>query len=318
MRLNAYLFKFGWLARRKPSLRRVFFGLLLTLASLLEALEVQGHRGTRGTHPENSLPSFQAAIEAGADVLELDLLTTQDGELVIHHDFFVNLNLCNYPNGCLSQDPPLIRSLTLTEVKQLDYGSKRNSDFPNQKLIPETRIPTLKELFELIQSSPHPNAKRIRLNLEIKSDPRYPEFTLAPSELAQKILDEVALFGFKERVYYSSFDPYVLVKIRKLDPDAKIGLLFSREILEAFRQLHLDGGVEHILKIASILKAEILSPDHTMLKNAAEVRSLQEVGFRIIPWTINDPERWAELKTMGVDGIITDYPKELLEFLKSN
>ena len=60
------------------------------------AMEVQGHRGSRGTAPENSFPSFLEAIHAGADAIELDLLTTKDGIVVVHHDYFVNQRLCQY------------------------------------------------------------------------------------------------------------------------------------------------------------------------------------------------------------------------------
>ena len=75
--------------------------------------EIQGHRGTRGTLPENTIPGFVAAIEAGVDGMEMDLLMTKDGEIVIHHEFFVNPVLCCYLDGSPIKEAPLIRNTTL-------------------------------------------------------------------------------------------------------------------------------------------------------------------------------------------------------------
>jgi glycerophosphoryl diester phosphodiesterase len=60
---------------------------------------VFGHRGSRGTLPENTIPAFLSAIEAGVDGLELDLLATKDGAIVIHHNFFLNPVLCKRFDG---------------------------------------------------------------------------------------------------------------------------------------------------------------------------------------------------------------------------
>ena len=56
------------------------------------------------------------------------------------------------------------------------------------------------------------------------------------------------------------------------------------------------------------------SPEHHSLQKKIQVQLLQNLGFRVIPWTVNDPYRWKELIEMGVDGIITDFPKELMDY----
>jgi glycerophosphoryl diester phosphodiesterase len=285
-------------------------------------LEVQGHRGNRGLRPENCLPSFATAIEAGADALELDLIVSKDGELVIHHDFFVNNELCTYLDGRPLLQPLLIHSLTLAEIKQFDCGRKKNHSFPKQHAIPGTQIPTLNDLFEMIRSSSHPNAKKIRLNLEVKRDPSHPEWTSSPSELARKVLSKVEQNGFTDRVYYSSFDPEVLAAIRSIAPNAQIGFLFDEETIEEAQKIDpqagkdLQAGAEFFIQLALSLKANILSPHHTFLTDAHFIRRLQQAGFRVVSWTVNEPKRWAELMEMGIDGIISDYPEELIHFLK--
>ena len=296
-----------------------FISLMMLCYSLVGfSLEVQGHRGNRAFRPENTLPAFLTAIEGGANTLELDVLATLDNQLVIYHDFFVNKELCVYLDGRSITQEVLIRSLSLEEIKQLDAGLKINPKFPEQMSIPGTEIPALQELFDLINRSSHPNAKKIRLNLELKRDLRFPEWTLSPKDLAIAITTQVERNGFSDRVYYSSFDPEVLAAIRKVDPKAEIGFIFSSQSLDVARILHPEAGMEFLLQIASLLKVSILSPDHELLKSKEDVALLQEKGFRVIPWTVNDPKRWAELVKMGVDGMISDNPKGLVQFLEQN
>ena len=274
--------------------------LIMTTYGYGKKIEVQGHRGCRGTRPENTLPAFAAAIEAGVDALEPDLLLTQDDVFVIYHSHFIKPSLVTYLDGSPLAAPPLMRSLNLSQVKQFDCGRIKNPLYPQQSLIPETTIPTLEELFSLIQTSPHPHAAHVQLNLEIKRDVDSP---ISPERCAQKLLKLVEANGFSQRVYYSSFDPEVLFEVRKSDPTASIGFL---------KEDDLDGMIE----CATALKAEIISPDDTLIKDPHYIRSLQQLGFKVILWTVNDPARWEELIQMGVDGIITDYPHELIAFLR--
>lgn len=279
-------------------------------------IDVQGHRGNRTFQPENTLPSFLAAIEAGASTLELDILVTADNQLVIHHDFFVNKELCVYLDGRAVTQDVLIRSLTLAELKQLDAGRRSNPLFPSQLSIPGTQIPTLQELFDLINTSEHPNAKKIRLNLEIKRDLRFPDWTLPPEKLADAITTQVRRSGLSERVYYSSFDPEVLAAVHKVEPSAQTAFIFCSQSLDIAQILQPEAGMEFLLKIASMLHVNIMSPDHEMLRSKEDVLFLQKQGFKVIPWTVNDPKRWAELIEMGVDGMISDDPMGLVQFLK--
>ncbi|HSW72855.1 MAG TPA: glycerophosphodiester phosphodiesterase family protein, partial [Chlamydiales bacterium] len=122
--------------------------LLMVLSSQFgHSVEVQGHRGSRGTFPENTLPAFANAISNGVDALELDILASKEGELVIYHDYFVNPQLSIYLDGKQVPDNLLLCQLPLAEIKKIDCGRKSNPNFPQQHPIPGTKIPTLKELF---------------------------------------------------------------------------------------------------------------------------------------------------------------------------
>ncbi len=282
--------------------------MLIGMNSDAHSIEVQGHRGARGLYPENTLPAFKSAIEAGTNTLELDLHITQDGEVIIHHDYFIQ-------EGFDAQS--LIRCLELAELKKVDCGSKTNPNFPRQQSVPGAQIPTLDELFALINHSSHPNAKTVRLNLEIKRDPRYPELTINAHELATKIVSKVQQAGFSKRVYYSSFDPDVLSEIHELDPEAELGFIFSADSLAIAKKLSPENPMGLMIHLAKSFNTKVLSPEHVLLTDAKIVQAMHQAGFRVVPWTVNDSEDWSKYIEMGVDGIITDYPQDLLHFLNN-
>lgn len=279
---------------------RFLLFLFIPLMLFGKKIEVQGHRGCRGVLPENTLPAFAAAIAAGADALELDCLLTSDEEIVIYHDFALDPKLVMNGDGTPAT-AALIRSLSLAQIKTLDCG-KANPAFPQQKGIPGEMLPTLQELFTLINTSTDPNAKTVRLNLEIKRHPFYPEYTLAPALMARKIVDLVKANGLESRVYYSSFDPESLEAVRKVDPHARIAFL-------------KEGDLNYMIELGELLDAQIVSPEHILLTNAEMVRDLKRRGFKVVVWTVNEPQRWQECLDLGVDGIITDYPEALIQFL---
>ncbi len=266
---------------------RLLFLLVLFMSAILHGFEIQGHRGSRGTAPENSLPGFFEALDGGANGAELDLVVTKDGEIVIHHDLFIQKKL--------------ILSLNLSEIKAIDIGAIPNPIFPKQKAIPATFVPTLGELLEALLL--HPKGSDFCLNLEIKRKSAHPNWSLSAQELAEKIMREVSTYGFETRVAYSSFDPEVLIAIRNINQDAKIGFINERSLKET-------------KEIALKLKANIVSPEHKFLKTKQDVDELHKLGFKVIPWTVNDADRALELIEMGVDGIITDYPSDMVDLLK--
>lgn len=284
--------------------------------------EIQGHRGARGTHPENTLPAFKHAIEAGVNAIELDLVVTRDKIIVIQHNFFVNEKLCRKKDGSpinLSA-PQLISALSCCQIKELDCGAKKNKNYPAQICIPGTEIPTLSELFAMIETMEHPNARKVILNLEIKIDPLHPDWTLPRSEFVGLLLSNVQAYQFTNRVYYSSFDRDVLREIRKQDTKSRIGYIFDKVSIESYiaqDQASLDAlapmkWIEFIQKICAETGAEIVSPDYTLL-TPTFVKALNELELKIIPWTVNTPEDQLQLQEMGVTGIITDFPMKLIE-----
>ena len=90
----------------------------------MKRFDLQGHRGARGLKPENTLPSFEAALDAGVTSIETDIHLTKDGIPVLFHDAAVNEKLCRLLPKSEAPDPfgrPLVRSLTLATNQGLIY-----------------------------------------------------------------------------------------------------------------------------------------------------------------------------------------------------
>jgi glycerophosphoryl diester phosphodiesterase len=128
---------------------------------------VHGHRGSRATRPENTLPAFQFAIDHGVDVLELDLAVTKDNELVVSHSpflvqppqFAAHERVCKGP-----ELPPMtpIHAMTLEQVEQFDCGAVQQPDFPHQVPVPGTHVPTFDQVLDSVAPGTNPDTGRVR------------------------------------------------------------------------------------------------------------------------------------------------------------
>lgn len=164
--------------------------------------KIFAHRGSKGTHPENTLASFKEAVRVGSDGIELDVHLTNDGHLVIIHDETVDRTT----NGTGE-----IRNLTLAEIKAMDAGSWFHNKYAGEK------IPTLEEVLLLLKELGFNG----QLNIELKTD------VIQYKGLVEKCL---ALQGTKTwpfAIVYSSFNPYTLVELKQANPSQEIGLLFE-------------------------------------------------------------------------------------------
>lgn len=263
-----------------------------------EKILVHGHRGARAAMPENTIPAFAYALAQGVDALELDLAVTKDNVLVVSHDPEMNAKLCTGPEGL----PRVIRQLTLAEVKQFDCGSKQNAEFPKQKTVPGTRMPTFAEVLELAKSS------KVDLNVETKIFPSKPELTPAPEEFARLVIEEVRKHKMEGRLILQSFDWRTLAAAKQIAPKVRLSALYPNGMMAA--DLKKD-----YLGAAKAGGYGIVSP-HFRLTTKAEVEKAHGYGMQVVPWTANDAETWQKLIDAGSDAIITDDPAGLIAYLK--
>src|SRR5215475_1307962 len=122
------------------SMTRVSLFFLSAIVMAAPKIQVHGHRGARAMRPENTIPAFEYAIQAGVDVLELDMAVTKDNVVVVSHDPYLELPICSGP-----VPRAMIRQLTFAEVRQWDCGARQNPAFPKQQAVSGTRIPALDE-----------------------------------------------------------------------------------------------------------------------------------------------------------------------------
>jgi glycerophosphoryl diester phosphodiesterase len=149
---------------------------------------VAGHRGAKSCRPENTMPSFAAAVEAGVDCIETDIHQTADGKLVLMHDGKVDRT---------TDSRGLIREMTLEQIKSLDAGSWFSEEYAG------TRVPTLGELLEF--AKPH---RDLLLNLELKDYPR--DVGEMAYVTADKVIAAVESAGLADRVMINSFSWQIL------------------------------------------------------------------------------------------------------------
>jgi glycerophosphoryl diester phosphodiesterase len=170
----------------------------------MAAFKKIAHRGASGEYPENSRLAFVKAIEARADIIELDCQMTRDGHIVIFHD--ESLMRTAGVRGT-------VKNRTLEQLKTLDVGEWKNRSCRGE------RIPTLEEALETIGG-------KANLCLEIKSYPGS-----APG-IELKILFTLSHYDYLDRTILSSFDYRCLARVRDLAPETSIGVIFGSNVKE--------------------------------------------------------------------------------------
>jgi glycerophosphoryl diester phosphodiesterase len=229
------------------------------------------HRGYRARYPENTLAAFEAAIDAGADMIELDVLLTKDRKIVVIHD--ESLDRTTSGQGPVSDH-------TLSELKALDAGDWFDSRFR------EERLPTLEEVLEMV-------AGRIPINIEIKRsayEPHHP-----PDAIEKQIAELVARKNARENVLISSFDWRVLERLSVLKKAPAIALLSQHPRLG------------NPLEACKRLGAFSWNPSGRSLKKE-HVRKMHEAGILVFPYNVNTPKDVRRVLDMDVDGLIVDDP----------
>jgi len=162
---------------------------------------VIAHRGAAGRAPENTIAAVRAAVEDGADWVEIDVQESIDGEIVVVHDSDLMK---------LAKVNRKIWDMTLAELKQIDVGSWFGEEFSSE------RLATLREVLEEVRGSAF-------LLIELK-------YYGHDQQLEQRVVDVVEQAGMVEDVAFMSLQRSGIEKLHKLRPDWKIGLLLSKTI----------------------------------------------------------------------------------------
>ncbi|NJN95481.1 MAG: glycerophosphodiester phosphodiesterase [Anaerolineales bacterium] len=252
------------------------------------------HRGASSLAPENTLAAARKALEIGADMWELDVSVTADGELVVLHDDSL-ARTTNAPLLFPDRAPWLISTFTLAEVRQLDAGSWFVETDPfgtiaagavsptEQTSLGGEPVPTLREALLLTREH------NWRVNVEIKS--LIPPLTDFP--VVEAVVRLIESLGMSERVLLSSFVHPFMQQAKTLNPAIAVAAL-------------LDEGETW----PSGLTVDAFHPHHTSVE-PARTQALRRAGIGVNAWTVNDPAEMERLIAAGVTGLFTDFPQVL-------
>lgn len=234
--------------------------------------KIFAHRGSKGTHPENTLAAFAESVRIGSDGIELDVHLSKDQEVVVIHDETINRTT----NG-----KGEVTDFTLAELKQFDAGSWFACHYEQE------RIPTLLEVFELLQGL----AYQGMVNIEVKTDEKeYPG-------IEEKVVAIVQQQAWSFDVMYSSFNLLTLQRLVQLDAQTqKAWIMVGSVVTLPFA--HYFSMIEGIHPdFAWFIKAE---------------GELQHFEKAVRPWTVNSEyEMWMCFERQAT-AFHTDYPEQAL------
>ncbi|MGA1821817.1 MAG: glycerophosphodiester phosphodiesterase [Thermoplasmatota archaeon] len=218
-----------------------------------------GHRGAAGYEPENTLRSFERAVEMDVDMIELDVQICATGEIVVIHDRSVDR---------VTEGEGRVKDLSLQEIRDLDAGKGE-------------RIPLLSEVLDLVSG-------RAGLNIELKSKG-------TPEPVNDLLHRNIGRKGWrKEQFLVSSFHPGVLLDFSRICGGIRTAVLIE----------NMPYGAE---EFGSMIGSYSVNPNHRYLREDF-VGSTHDLGMKVIPWTVDDPDDIRRMIDLGADGIISNYP----------
>ena len=230
--------------------------------------KIYAHRGASGYAPENTLEAFALAARMGAHGVELDVHISRDGELVVSHDESIER---------VSNGTGFLCDFTLKELKSLSFNKTK----PEYQ---DARIPTLKEVFELLKPT------GLGINIELKNSLiEYPD-------LEQKVVELTAREFSLDRVIFSSFNHYSMLRLKEMDRSLSCGLLYEASLVSPW-------------EYAGRLGMEALHPHYSqVITPGGFCRKAHESGIAVHTWTVNTSDEIVRVLTEGADIVITNYP----------
>ncbi len=250
---------------------------------------VIAHQGGNQIGPDETLPTYQQAVDLGIDILEGDLHITSNGVLVLIHDETVDRTT----NGS-----GIVEKMTLAELKELDAAYWWSPD--NDETYPHRgqgiTIPTLAELFETFPAYP--------VNLEIKK---------TEHSMAQPLCDLLRKYEMQEKTLIASFHDERMAEFREVCPE--VATSGSRGEVTKFVILNYAFLGELYSPTANALQA----PERDsgiLIVRPAFISGANRRNMQVHVWTPNTREELQHFIDLGVDGIITDRPDLLMELLE--
>lgn len=234
------------------------------------------HRGFTVSAPENSLAAFEAAVELGVDGIELDTRVCKSGELIVFHDPTLKR---------MTDGRGFIKTKTLTELRDLRLKSAEGSS--------GERIPSLSEVLDYCKG-------KALLNIEIKTN------GLPKDHIEARLVKMVKDHRVEEQTIISSFNPVIIRRIKKIDPDLLTGYLIDKKF--TVRKFEVP--------LTKLSGARAVHLEQSLVKEKLIAR-MKRLGYFCVVWSVNDPQTMRRFVAMGVHAIISDKPAVLKTILRS-
>jgi glycerophosphoryl diester phosphodiesterase len=255
------------------------------------------HRGARSLAPENTIMAAEIAYNIGADMWELDVAMTYDGELVVIHDD----TLTRTSNAAViypKKSPWNVHQFTLAELKTLDFGSWFLAEDPfgtikeglisveDQEKMKNIQIPTLEEALLFTRDNDW------KVNIEIK------DVTGTPGDatIVEQVVSLVEELDMADSVIISSFNHTYLRRVKKINPELAIAPIVNE-------------GVSDPVALLNDLGAQAYHPGIKRIGDISRIALARNAGFDVNVWTVNDIETMLALIEAGASGLFTDFPQ---------
>ena len=224
-----------------------------------------GHRGVPSIAPENTLDSFQKAIETGMDGVELDVQFSADKKLVVYHNWAIKNK---------SGEKILIQNLPYSDIQKISLNGNEQNE-----------IPLFTDVLDILN-------KKIIINIEIKSA------HILNTKIEKNVLDLIKAYGFENNCILSSFNPFIIRRVKKINPKILTALLWSKNSAQFI--------------INTPLWVWICRPDgfHADIdyldKNL--INWIRKKNMSIMTFTITKQKQLIKAQLLGVDGVFMDDP----------
>lgn len=266
-------------------------------ANAQKKIDEQAHRGGMGLNPENTIPAMKTALDLHT-TLEMDLYLTKDNQIIVSHDDHISSIFALGPNGEVitkaDEKKYFLGKMDYSDIKKFDVGSKPYPAFPNQKKM-VVHIPLFSVLIDSVEAYAKTKKYRApRYDIEAKSTKltrAVPGYNEAFIKGMMKVVKDKKI---SKRVQVQSFDPDMLEILKRDYPRIETAFLVSK------------GDLETNLKRLTF-KPDNYSALYTMIDKDL-VEQCHKKGIRVIAWTPDTKEEIENLKALGVDAIITNYP----------
>jgi glycerophosphoryl diester phosphodiesterase len=316
-------------------------------------VEVYAHRGVRAFSPENTLTGFEAAVRLGSDWVDMDVVLTKENEVLVSHDPVLNPDITRDERGrflagsreALKKSTPAeraeyerkyaVRGLTLAELARFDVGRLNPESgyarfFPDQFPVDGSRMPTLREAIRFAERRA---GKKVRFQIEMKTEPSRPDLSPPPAAFAAAVYRVLKEEGVVDRVEVHAFDFRCLFELQRLDRRLKTAYLTSRDNEKGGADSFFDADPKvaglwtggklvkdfggSIPAMVKALGGSAWDPEDAELTREA-LEEAHGLGLKVVVWSW--PERLgsafdagltARMIEWGVDGIITDDPARL-------